>query len=67
MLARVEFCLVGLGLCRLFGKDRSIGLVHAYRHCPAEKIIDAVLHAARTFSRCGPLQDDLTVVVAKAL
>jgi sigma-B regulation protein RsbU (phosphoserine phosphatase) len=51
----------------LFGKDRCIGLVHAYRKHPAEKIIDAILHGARTFSQGGPLQDDLTIVVAKVL
>jgi phosphoserine phosphatase RsbU/P len=51
----------------LFGKDRSIGLVHAYRHSPAEKIVDAVLHGARAFSQNGPLADDLTIVVAKVL
>jgi sigma-B regulation protein RsbU (phosphoserine phosphatase) len=50
-----------------FGKDRCIGLVHAYRSHPAEKIIDGLLHAARTFAHNGPLADDLTLVVAKAL
>jgi phosphoserine phosphatase RsbU/P len=52
---------------RHFGKERCIGLMHALRSRPAEKIIDAVLHAARTFAHKGPLPDDLTVVIAKAL
>jgi serine phosphatase RsbU (regulator of sigma subunit) len=50
-----------------FGKDRCLGLVHAYQNSPAEKIVDAILHAARTFSQGSPLQDDLTVLVARVL
>jgi serine phosphatase RsbU (regulator of sigma subunit) len=50
-----------------FGKDRCLGLVHAYRNSPAEKVVDAVLHAARTFSQGNPLQDDLTILVAKVV
>jgi sigma-B regulation protein RsbU (phosphoserine phosphatase) len=50
-----------------FGKDRCIGLVHAYRSHPAEKIVDGLLHAARRFAHNEPLADDLTIVVAKAL
>jgi phosphoserine phosphatase len=51
----------------LFGKDRCIGLMHAYRNQTAEKIIGAVLHAMRSFSQNEPLLDDLTIVVAKVL
>ncbi|HEV7999081.1 MAG TPA: SpoIIE family protein phosphatase [Planctomycetaceae bacterium] len=50
-----------------FGKDRCIGLVHAYRSNPAEKIVDGILHAARRFAQNGPLADDLTLVVVKTL
>jgi sigma-B regulation protein RsbU (phosphoserine phosphatase) len=50
-----------------FGAERSIGLVHAYRNSPAEKIIDALLHSARAFSQEAPLADDLTIVLAKVL
>jgi sigma-B regulation protein RsbU (phosphoserine phosphatase) len=52
---------------RHFGKERCIGLIHAFRSRPAEKIIDAVLHAARTFAHKGPLPDDVTLVIAKVL
>ncbi len=48
-----------------FGKERVIGLVHAFRHQPAEKIIDAVLLSARTFAENAPLPDDVTMVVVK--
>jgi sigma-B regulation protein RsbU (phosphoserine phosphatase) len=51
----------------LFGKDRCLGLVHAYRSNPAEKIIDGLLHAARRFAGNEPPADDLTIIVAKAL
>jgi serine phosphatase RsbU (regulator of sigma subunit) len=51
----------------LFGKDRAIGLVHAYRHCPAEKIVDHLLRAAQSFAQNRPLPDDLTIVIAKAI
>jgi phosphoserine phosphatase RsbU/P len=50
-----------------FGKDRSMGLVHAYRNRSAAQIIDVILHAARSFAHHGPLLDDLTIVVAKVL
>ncbi len=50
---------------RLFGKDRAIGLIHAYRSNPAEKIIDALLNALRTFVQNQPLADDVTIVLAK--
>ena len=50
-----------------FGKDRCIGLLQAYRNSPAEKIVDAVVHSARDFSRDEALQDDLTIVLVKAL
>ncbi len=48
-----------------FGKERVIGLMHAFRHQPAEKIIDAVLLSARTFAENAPLPDDVTLVVVK--
>jgi phosphoserine phosphatase RsbU/P len=51
----------------LFGKDRCLGLIHAFRSNPAEKIVDALLHAASAFAHHGPLLDDVTIVVAKVL
>jgi sigma-B regulation protein RsbU (phosphoserine phosphatase) len=48
-----------------FGMERCIGLVHAYRENRAEKIAEALLQAARSFVREAPMQDDITIVVAR--
>jgi serine phosphatase RsbU (regulator of sigma subunit) len=50
---------------RMFGKERAIGLIHAYRSNPAEKIVDALLHALRTFVQQQPPLDDVTILLAK--
>jgi sigma-B regulation protein RsbU (phosphoserine phosphatase) len=48
-----------------FGIERCIGLVHAYRENRAEKIVEALLQAARGFVHEAPMQDDITIVVAR--
>ena len=51
----------------LFGKDRCFAVIREYRTAPAEKILDQLLLAARSFAQGERQHDDVTIVVVKVL
>ncbi len=51
----------------LFGKDRCFAVIREYRTAPAEKILDQLLFAARSFAQGERQHDDVTIVVVKVL
>jgi len=50
----------------MFGVERALDVIRAYRHQPAAEIIDALYAAVRTHLGTAKPHDDITLVVAKA-
>jgi serine phosphatase RsbU (regulator of sigma subunit) len=50
---------------KLFGVERTLGLVRAHQQETPEAIVDALFHAVGAFSG-HPLHDDITAVILKA-
>ena len=51
----------------MFGRERFTALLRDLAKKPAEAIHRAIVAAVREFSRHGPQEDDITLVVIKAL
>jgi serine phosphatase RsbU (regulator of sigma subunit) len=49
----------------VFGFQRAIDIVRAYRRDTAAQIVDNLYHAVRAFSQNHPQEDDITAVVVK--
>lgn len=50
-----------------FGTERALEAVRAHRNLPAEQLVRSICQAARDFTAPEPQNDDLTVVVVRAL
>jgi CheY-like chemotaxis protein len=50
-----------------FGLDRAVAVVHKYRFQPPAEIVERVYHAARKFAGNLQMDDDITVVIVKAV
>jgi phosphoserine phosphatase RsbU/P len=50
----------------LLGIDTCLRLIATECRCPAEKIVDELLHAAQSFADGRPHHDDLTILIGKA-
>ncbi len=48
-----------------FGIDRTLEVVRAHWHRPAQEIVESLYRNARSFARDTPQQDDITAVVLK--
>jgi serine phosphatase RsbU (regulator of sigma subunit)/PAS domain-containing protein len=49
----------------VFGIERALALVRAYRHAPAAQIVANLYHAVRAFTHNEPQVDDMTAIVLK--
>ena len=51
----------------LFGVERVLERVRSFRQQPASAIVNTLYEDARAFAQHQPQQDDITIVVMKAL
>jgi PAS domain S-box-containing protein len=49
----------------VFGVERALDIVRAYRDTSARQVVDNLYHAARVFAHNSPQLDDITAVVIK--
>ena len=50
-----------------FGKERCFQIIQDHRHEPAERIVDRLVYAVRSFAQGEPQPDDITIVIVRKI